>query len=557
MFIDFEGIDGSGKTTLSEFVAGKLMALGIQVYHTREKGEYKSRLSKSLRKVVRNPQNLGLLPWAEFLVYMARDAQVLEERIVPHLQEGGVVLSDRYFYSHVLLGHARGLPFERLQAIMEQVSGGLLPDMVVYCDIDIHTSRVRKKIADIIEHDTGSFARKGLSGIGLRDRMRKGFLKLAAQEPKRWAVVKNVGATEEEISEHVWQVILARLVEKGFLPHKHASIGISTPEKHQPKVDTTGLALPGGADRLVEGFYSILEGYIDVDSRISAYHVIGVDMPQADKLRERLKGVQPELVAYGLEGLDSEAAWALRRELAGREPGYVVRSLAGFPLEGESLEIRQKLKGTAPGEVAKSLRGLACDRSMGLRKELFDIAPEAVLASVKGLDAPMAWEFRDRCGKKLHKEALAENLANIDSSKAWEIRYRLLPRYAAWVLRGLGSLDSPEAWELRDKYVSLAPKLVARTLVGMDSDRAHDMREVIGDAAKQVLDSLKGLESDRAWEIREKLKTVFPSTSVSSLGKLNDSEKAWRFRNHMIKQYPGDLLLLKHVIESLWETGKL
>jgi len=278
---------------------------------------------------------------------------------------------------------------------------------------------------------------------------------------------------------------------------------------------------------------------------------------RADELRQRLKDVQPELVAYGLEGLKSETAWALRRELAGREPGYVARSLAGFPLEGEALEMRLNLKDAAPGEVGKSLRGLACDASMQFRQELFDIEPEAILASVKGLDSPRAWELRDRCGKKMHREALAESLADIDSPKAWKIRHRLLPRYAAWVLRGLGPLDSPEAWELRDEYVSLAPKLVARTLIGMDSDRAHDMRETIGDAAKQVLDSLKGLESDRAWKMREELKTVFPSTSVSSLGKLNDSDKAWRFRNHMIRQYPGDLLLLKHVAESLWETGKL
>jgi dTMP kinase len=556
LFIDFEGIDGSGKTTLSEYVAGKLKSLGVHVYHTREKGEYKSRISKSLRKVVRNPQNLGLLPWAEFLVYMARDAQVFEERIQPHLREGGVVISDRYFYSHVLLGAARGLPSERLQAVMEQVSGGLLPDLVVYCDIDIHTSRVRKKIADIIEHDIGSFARKGLSGIGLRNRMREGFLKLTAQEPERWVVVENVGVTEEEISEYVYQVVLSRLVERGFLPPEHAGGETCAPEKRQLQVEVGGLELPGGGARLIEQFYSVLEEYVDIDNRLSAYHVIGVDMPQADKLREKLKDTQPGLVAYGLEDLKSEAAWVLRRELAGREPGYVVRSLAGFPLEGEALKMRQKLKSVAPAEVAKSLKGLECDVSMQLREELFTAAPEGVLASIKGMDTDRAWEFRDRCGKKLHREALAESLAKIDSQKAWKVRHRLLPRYAPWVLRGLGPIDSEEAWELRDRYVSLAPKLVARTLNGMDSDRAHDMREIIGDAAKQVLDSLKGLQSHRAWNMRERLKGIFPSTAVSSLGKSNDSEKAWRFRRDMVLSYPGDLLLLKHVVESLWRTGR-
>ena len=557
MFIDFEGIDGSGKTTLSEHVAEKLKALGVSVYHTREKGEYKSRISKSLRKVVRDPRNLGLLPWAEFLVYMARDAQVLEERILPHLQEGGVVISDRYFYSHVLLAAARGLPFERLQAIMKQVSGGLFPDLVVYCDIDIHTSRVRKKIADIIEHDNDSFARKGLSGIGLRNKMREGFLKLAAKEPERWIVVENVGVTENAMLEHVWQVVLSKLAEKDFLPPEQAAAEISMPEKHKLSVDVAGCNLPEGGARLVEQFYSILEKYTGIDSRISAYHIIGVDMPQAGKLRETLKNSQPALVAFSLEGLRSETAWALRRELIEREPEYVARSLTGFPLEGEAYEMRLKLKNASPSEVAASLKDLECEASMQLREELFTTAPEGVLAGIRGMDSEEAWEFRNRCGKKLYREALVESLVGIDSPRAWKIRHRLLPKYAPWVLRGLGSIDSEDAWKLRGEYVSLAPKLIAKTLNGMDSDQANDMREMIGDSAKQVLDSLQYLESERAWIIRRRLKDTYPSTSVSSLGKTNDSQDAWRFRSDMVKSYAGDLLLLKHIVESLWETKKL
>ena len=557
MFIDFEGIDGSGKTTLSEYVAGKLKALGVSVYHTREKGEYKSRISKSLRKVVRDPRNLGLLPWAEFLVYMARDAQVLEERILPHLQDGGVVISDRYFYSHVLLAAARGLPAERLQAIMDQVSGGLLPDLVVYCDIDIHTSRVRKKIADIIEHDTSSFARKGLSGVGLRNKMREGFLELAAQEPQRWVVIENVGVPEDVISEHVWQAVSSKLAKKGFLPSEQAGTETSAPDKHQLVVNTAGLDLPKDGVGLVEQFYSILEEYTGIDSRISAYHIIGVDMPQADKLREKLKSIQPELVAYGLEDLKSDAAWALRRELIEHEPAYVARSLAGFPLEGEALDMRRKLINTVPADVSKSLKGLECDASIQLREELFSSAPEGVLAGLKGMDSEEAWKFRNQCGKKHHREALAESLIGLDTPRAWEIRHRLLPKYAPWVLRGLGSIDSEAAWKLRDDYVSLAPKLVAKSLDGMDSDRAHDMRDMIGDSAKQVLDSLQYLESDRAWIIRKRLKDIFPSTSVSSLGKRNDSQEAWRFRCDMVQAHPGDLLLLKHIVEALWEMKKL
>jgi dTMP kinase len=126
-----------------------------------------------------------------------------------------------------------------------------------------------------------------------------------------------------------------------------------------------------------------------------------------------------------------------------------------------------------------------------------------------------------------------------------------------WVLRGLGPLESEQAWELREQFISLAPKLVARSLGGLDSDRAFDMRERIGDQVKEVLDSLKGLESPRAWKLREDLKDIYASTAVSSLNASNDSPEAWDFRDRMLRSYPSDLLLVKHVVQALKSTGRL
>jgi dTMP kinase len=387
--------------------------------------------------------------------------------------------------------------------------------------------------------------------------MREGFLQLANAEPERWVVVENVGVTEKEIAEHVWQVVAARLADRGMIPTGTTADEPTPPARYVPEIDTDNMELPRDAASLVEQFFSILEEYVQVDSRISAYHINGLDMQQADELRMRLKDIQPQIIAYGLEGVNSDVAWRLRRELMDIEPGYVARSLAGFPLEGDALGIREQLKNSAPSEVARSLKGMADEASMLMREELFDSAPDGVLLSLKGIDTDPAWKLRDRCGRKLHREALAESLSRIDSPRAWEIRNRLLAKYAAWVLRGLGPLGSDNAWQLREQFLGLAPKLVARTLNGLDTDRAYDMRERIGNAAKEVLDSLHRLESDRAWSIREKLKDIFPSTAVSSLGKFNDSEKAWNFRHNMIVSHPGNLLLLKHVVESLSLTGKL
>jgi dTMP kinase len=557
MFIDFEGIDGSGKTTLSQVVAERLKDLGIEVYHTRDKGEYKSRISKSLRKVVRDPQNLGLLPWAEFLAYMARDAQVFNEKILPHLDEGGVVISDRFFYSHVLLGEARGLARGRLDEVMSAVSGGVEPDLVVYCDVDIHTSRIRKKIADIIEHDSGSFARKGLSGIGLRRQMREGFLALASSDPGRWVVIDNARVAESEIAKYVWYVVSTRLADRGVLPPAAIGRRNTPPAKHQSAVKPPDSSLPDGGHEIAGLFFAALEALMGFDSRLSAYYVAGLDLPAADALREKLKGVQPAMVAYGLRDVCSEASWRLRGELAATEPGYIALSLTGLPLEGEALELRRNLKKKAPREAAESLKGLECDISMQLREELFEESPEGVLESVKGMDTNRAWAFRDKCGKKFHPEALAESLRGIDSPRAWEIRNRLPEKYSAWVLRGLGPLESEQAWEMRERFIDLAPKLVAKTLDGLDSDRAHDMRERIGSQAKEVLDSLKGLESPRAWKLRESLKDIYASTAVSSLNAPNNSAGAWRFRDEMLRSHPDDLLLVKHIVQALRGTDRL
>ncbi len=557
MFIDFEGIDGSGKTTLSKVVADRLGELNIPVYHTREKGEYKSRISKSLRKVVRDPQNLGLLPWAEFLAYMARDAHVFEEKILPHLDEGGVVISDRFFYSHVLLGEARGLETESLNEIMNCVSGEIAPDLVVYCDIDIHTSRIRKKIADIIEHDSGSFGRKGLSGLGLRRGMREGFLRLAAADPERWIIIDNAGVGEEEIAEYVWRVVAARLADKGMLPPGTTIEPGNPPAKHQPEVVPPDSALPEDGKEIARQFFAILEELVEFDSRPSAYYINGVDLPFADALRKKLKEVQPEIIAYGLRDVFSEASWRLRSELTEKEPGYVAKSLTGLPLEGEAFEMRHHLKEHAPREVAESLKGLDCDISKQLREELFEKSPEGVLDSVREMDTEHAWSFRRKCGKKFQPEALAESLRGIDTPEAWKVRDKLPDRYMPWVLRGLGPLQSEQAWELRERFIELAPKLIAKTLDGLDSDRAFDMRERIGGKAKEVLDSLKGLESPRAWKLRESLRDIYASTAVSSLNASNDSAEAWKFRDKMLRSHPGDLLLVKHIVQSLKATGRL
>ncbi|XXF74882.1 dTMP kinase [Myxococcaceae bacterium GXIMD 01537] len=97
MLIVFEGIDGSGKTTLSNRVAEVLRQGGLRVRHVREGGQLASPVSESLRRFTRDPANLALVPMTELLLYAAREAQLLEEVTRPALAHYDVVITDRYF----------------------------------------------------------------------------------------------------------------------------------------------------------------------------------------------------------------------------------------------------------------------------------------------------------------------------------------------------------------------------------------------------------------------------------------------------------------------------
>ena len=186
MLIVFEGIDGSGKTTLSNRVASELRSAGLRVRHVREGGQLASPVSEALRGFTRNPAHLALTPTAELLLYAAREAQLLEEVTRPALAEFEVVITDRFFYTaEVLARWGRGLPEHVVRPVLTACSGGLVPDRVFLMDVDPALARARRRISKILTPKTGSPSRKGLAGSGLQVRLRSGYLSLAAASPER------------------------------------------------------------------------------------------------------------------------------------------------------------------------------------------------------------------------------------------------------------------------------------------------------------------------------------------------------------------------------------
>src|SRR5262245_59313664 len=189
MFVVFEGIDGSGKTTVSNRVAQKLRDAGISVEHPREGGKFSSPVTQAIREFGRDARNPDLTPSAEFFLYVTRDVQLLDEMVRPALDKANIVIADRFLYiAEVLSRFGRWLAESYVRPVLDDAGRGLQPDIVVLIDVDPHIARARRKVAKVLTVDKRPPSRKGLAGVGMQHRFRAGYRELAARDPARWIV---------------------------------------------------------------------------------------------------------------------------------------------------------------------------------------------------------------------------------------------------------------------------------------------------------------------------------------------------------------------------------
>ncbi len=567
IFIDFEGIDGSGKTTLSNRLADLLKEQGIPVHHARDGGVFRSEISKEIRTLTRDPRFLRMSNVTEFLLYVARDTQMIDEFIRPKLVPGNVVFSDRYLYSAITHSHhARGLPRDEVDAVLGLASRGLWPDLVVYCDVDPLTSRMRKKIQKIRDKRMGDFGRKGLMGIGFREEMRRGFLELAKEDPARWLVIDNATSTIQQSLRTIYQRVTELLRARGFQNLRRAEEVPAIADVQAKPVSPLRVAVEEALalseterkEAVERLFWAELERVTPAYPAYTALFLSGFDTPRANDLREKILDREPAMIAHGLQGLKSPESMRFRAVLKEREPIYVARSLSGL---GEELlgvnVLRRELIEKAPEMVALTLRGMDTPLSWELREEIGKSAAREVLMSIRGLDSERAWALREKRSKEQYFPALLESLAGIDTPLAWEWRERLAEEFLPWVLMSLRGVASERAWALREEHIHRAPKIIVKTLGRSDDPRAWKLRDVAKNFAKEVLDSLSGIDSGPAWALRMDLRTKWPNTVVSSLGAGMQSERAWKFRWEMLRANTENLLLIKHLVKAVMRTAEL
>jgi dTMP kinase len=158
MFITFEGVDGSGKSTQVRLVAEQLRAEGRQVLETREPGG--TELGEKVRDLILAGETLA--PWAEALLFAAARAQLVDEVMRPALARGEDVLSDRYIDSSLAYqGLARGLGVERVLELNLAATGHLLPDRTFLIQVPLdQAARQRGDDPDRIEREGGDFVER-------------------------------------------------------------------------------------------------------------------------------------------------------------------------------------------------------------------------------------------------------------------------------------------------------------------------------------------------------------------------------------------------------------
>ncbi|PTL84182.1 dTMP kinase [Vitiosangium sp. GDMCC 1.1324] len=551
MLIVFEGIDGSGKTTLSNRVARELRRAGLRVRHVREDGKLASPVSEGLRRFTRNPLHLALTPMAELLLYSARETQLLEEVTRPALAEYEVVIADRFLYTaEVLARWGRGLPEHEVRPILDACSRGLQPDRVFLIDVDPAIARARRRISKLLTPPQGTPSRKGLAGVGLQSRLRAGYRALAAESPRRWCLIEN--------SDVPLDALVALLVQE-VLRLKNGESSASPPVRSRPVAPIRSLT-----EARVR-FLARLDGWMKQEPQLAAWFLAGLEGPDIAERRRLLAGPCPELIAHGLSGLTDAEAWSLRGQLEEAAPVQVLGSLKDLAADTpEAWELRERWETRKHEAVADSLDGLDSERAWKMRERLYFSAAEHVVSSLARLGGERAWEERWRwlsdmggepaLGLERVARIACRAIRGVDDAQAWDWRERAFEAAPDAVLRTLQGLDSERAWEMRERHVARAPRAVLGTLDGLDVPRAWALRESFGVQCEEALDSFVGMEGATAWKLRTALADTWPAATVKNLGPLATTSRGQALIERLLENHPQDFALLRQAARAASDT---
>ena len=208
LFITFEGIDFSGKTTQAELLCERLRQRGLRVLLLRDPGG--TRISERIRDLLLDVELTEMHPVTELLLYEAARAQMVAEKIIPALERGEVVVCDRFYDSTTAYqGFGRRIPLQKVRKANELGSLDLAPDLTFYLDLPVDEALERRKglkvEVDRLEREDRDFA----------ERVRAGYLELARSEKR--VVVIDGGGSAAEIAADIWSRVEELASRRGLL----------------------------------------------------------------------------------------------------------------------------------------------------------------------------------------------------------------------------------------------------------------------------------------------------------------------------------------------------
>ncbi|WP_332633243.1 dTMP kinase [Halalkalibacter flavus] len=182
-FVTVEGGEGAGKTTVLDRIEAELVSKGFDVIRTREPGGI--RISEQIRTVILDVTHTEMDSRTEALLYAAARRQHLVEKVIPALQQGSIVLCDRFLDSSLAYqGYARGIGFDEVKAINEFAIEGYLPDLTLFFDVDpqIGLSRIQSD-------EDREVNRLDQEKMEFHERVREGYQKVIEVYPERIKVI--------------------------------------------------------------------------------------------------------------------------------------------------------------------------------------------------------------------------------------------------------------------------------------------------------------------------------------------------------------------------------
>lgn len=193
-FIAFEGGEGSGKSTQAARLAARVGAL-----LTHEPGD--TPLGAAVRALLLDAPQLDITPRAEALLMAADRAQHVAQVIRPALATGRTVITDRFTGSSIAYqGYGRQLSPQEIASLSDWATDELSPDLVILLELPSSMS---------MQRTGGARDRLEAAGDAFHRRVHDGFLRLAMEDPERWAVVDGT-RSEDEVAEAVWQIVQVR-----------------------------------------------------------------------------------------------------------------------------------------------------------------------------------------------------------------------------------------------------------------------------------------------------------------------------------------------------------